>query len=469
MKKIFLMSAISLLLLLSLIFGLLACGNGKASTQTSENGLEKGDQSTASSNKNETSQTTIPSSDKEKDNKDTPLPTPIKAENLMDGYTVGNIIGLSPDESFASNEWRLAWELFKNSKEASKTDNVLISPLSIQLALAMTLNGADGQTREEMLTLLGGEYSLETLNEYLRFYVNHLPNSEKNKLQIANSIWFKETDFVPNSDFLQTNKTYYDADIYKAPFDQSTAEDINNWANQKTDGMIKKVVDKIDESTIMYLINAIMFDGEWAIKYGDKSVKDGYFTTENGEKQNVKMMGSTEHCYYETANGVGFKKDFINYKYSFVALLPNEGVGVDEYIASLTYEEIMGALNNPDITKTVLAQMPKFSYEFTFEMSDVLKSLGMEKAFDKDTAEFGKIGEAGGNIFIENVLHKTYITVDQAGTRAGAVTSVSLPAGSAPGEPEIVRITLDRPFVYMIIDNETNIPIFIGTLDSVNG
>ncbi len=388
----------------------------------------------------------------------------IKATNLMADYEAEKTAGKEADTEFVKNQMTLALKLFKASADESKGENVLISPLSIQLALAMTANGANGQTKEEMEALLGGENSLEELNEYLNTYVSNLPSDEKYKLEIANSIWFKSGGINVNDSFLQTNKNYYNADIYQAPFDQGTVEDINSWVSDKTDGMIEEIIQQIDPNSIMFLINAIMFDAEWAGIYSTHDIRDGEFTLESGEKQAVKMMHSEEHRYIELDNAIGFKKNYKFGKYSFVALLPNEGTSLDELVSSLEEEELLSAIKYADMT-TVYASMPKFSYEYTLTMNDVLKALGMQSAFDSENADFTEMGNANGNIYVSSVTHKTFITVDEAGTKAGAVTSVDMTAEGMPTEIKIVN--LDRPFLYMIVDNQTNLPIFIGTLTSV--
>ncbi len=386
-----------------------------------------------------------------------------QAIDLMAGYSIGTSSTTELDEAFIRNQWRLAMELFRSSNNESD-GNVLISPLSIQLALAMTTNGAEGETRSQMEKLLGGSYTIDELNAYLKTYVSNLPNEKSSKLNVANSIWFRQSDFVPNQFFLQTNKDYYDASIYSAPFDDTTLNDINNWVDTNTDGMIKELLDEISEDSLMYLINAIVFDAEWDVKYSKDSIHKGLFTEDDGTTKEVDFMQSTEYAYYELNNAVGFKKDYKNGKYSFVALLPNEEIGVNELISSLSYEEIMNMLNSPDYSRDVIAKMPKFSYEYSLEMNSVLSSLGMERAFSESKAEFDKIGQAGGNIFIGSVLHKTFISVDEAGTKAGAATLVEVKDECERNE---IKIVLDRPFMYMIVDNETGLPIFIGTLTSV--
>ena len=395
--------------------------------------------------------------------------TKVQAADLMEGVQANTVTGKAADDAFAQSQMRLAVELFQSSVLESKDENVLISPLSIQLALAMTANGADGNTKAEMEALLGGEISLEDLNEYLYSYVNNLPSAEKYKLQIANSIWFRDDEgrLQVEKDFLQKNADYYGAQAYKAAFDDQTLKDINNWVKDHTDGMIDSILDQIDEDAVMYLINALVFDAEWQHVYDKSDVYKGKFTNIGGTEKQVDMMHSEETVYLQDENATGFMKPYSGSKYNFAVLLPNEGVDIYEYIAGLTGESLMETLSTPQLGM-VMATLPKFSYEYELTMNDVLKELGMPSAFSGDTADFSKMAHSSrGNIYIGDVLHKTFISVDELGTKAGAVTKVQMNDESAPMSEWVV--TLNRPFVYMIIDNETNLPVFIGSVMDVQG
>lgn len=395
--------------------------------------------------------------------------TKVQAADLMEGVKANTVPGKAADDAFAQSQMRLAVDLFQSSVLESKDENVLISPLSIQLALAMTANGADGNTKAEMEALLGGEISLEDLNEYLYSYVNNLPSAEKYKLQIANSIWFRDDEgrLQVEKGFLQKNADYYGAQAYKAVFDDQTLKDINNWVKDHTDGMIDSILDQIDEDAVMYLINALVFDAEWQHVYDKSDVYKGKFTNIGGTEKQVDMMHSEETVYLQDENAIGFMKPYSGSKYNFAVLLPNEGVDIYEYIAGLTGESLMETLSTPQLGM-VMATLPKFSYEYELTMNDVLKELGMPSAFSGDTADFSKMAPSSrGNIYIGDVLHKTFISVDELGTKAGAVTKVQMNDESAPMSEWVV--TLNRPFVYMIIDNKTNLPVFIGTVMDVQG
>ena len=395
--------------------------------------------------------------------------TKVQAADLMEGVQANTVTSKAADDAFAQSQMRLAVDLFQASVLESKDENVLISPLSIQLALAMTANGADGDTKVEMEALLGGEISLENLNEYLCSYVNNLPSAEKYKLQIANSIWFRDNEgrLQVEKDFLQKNADYYGAQAYKAAFDDQTMKDINNWVKDHTDGMIDSILDQIDEDAVMYLINALVFDAEWQHVYDKSDVYKGKFTNIDGAEKQVDMMHSEETVYLQDENATGFMKPYSGSKYNFAVLLPNEGVDIYEYIAGLTGEKLMETLSTPQLGM-VMATLPKFSYEYELTMNDVLKELGMPSAFSGDTADFSKMAHSSrGNIYIGDVLHKTFISVDELGTKAGAVTKVQMNDECAVMSEWVV--TLNRPFVYMIIDNETKLPVFIGTVMDVQG
>lgn len=390
----------------------------------------------------------------------------VQALDLMEGIEPndpGQVRRIEPEESAKVTDF--AVRLFKQTVKEDG-NNVLISPLSVLCALAMTANGAEGETLSQMEQTLG--MSVDGLNEFFRSYLNTVANSKTGELKPANSVWFTDDErFTVERDFLQTNADYYGANAYRVRFDDKALKDINNWVSKKTDGMIDKIIDSFpdgDTIPVMYLVNALCFDAGWENKFKSKDVNKGTFTTENGEKRRVKMMASFEDVYFDDGKATGFLKYYKDRRYAFVAMLPNKGVTLDEYIASLDGQAIYDMLSHrggPDVE----IRMPKFTYEYSTEMSDALKTMGINKAFDKDNADFSGIGTSdAGNIFLNRVIHKTFISVDEAGTRAGAVHVIE--HGELAGGPSR-SVYLDRPFVYMLVDTETNIPFFIGTVTDI--
>ena len=345
--------------------------------------------------------------------------------------------------------------------------NILVSPLSVASALAMTANGAAGETFKQMETVLG--MPVPELSEWLYAYREALPEADKYKLSMANGIWFTEDKrFTVDPDFLKTNENLFGAGVYQSPFDDSTLREINGWVKENTDGMIEQILDEIPPDAVMYLVNALAFDAEWREIYHDYQVREGEFTCEDGRVQRADMMYSTENAYLEDEHTEGFLKYYADGQYAFAALLPEEGMALQDYLSTLDGAKMREILDNPKQAQ-VDAAIPKYESEYGIEMSRVLQSMGMTDAFDLGAADFSGLGHSeAGNLYISRVLHKTYIAVDEKGTKAGAATAVEMKDEcTAIEEPVVMTVHLDRPFLYMIIDCEQNVPVFIGTVETV--
>lgn len=345
--------------------------------------------------------------------------------------------------------------------EAGK--NVLVSPMSVISALAMTAGGAKGETLGQMEEVFG--MSVPELSAFLSDYQAGLPAGENCKLSMANGIWFTDDQrFTVEPDFLQACDDSFGAAARKAPFDDSTLKEINQWVKDNTDGMIEEILDEIPPDAVMYLVNALAFDAEWERIYRDYEVREGEFTKADGTVQQAEMMYSEEGQYLEDENATGFLKYYADRKYAYAALLPKEGMSVAEYVATLDGGKLLDILANP-MQFQVNAAIPKYENEYSADLSDTLQHMGMPDAFDMGKADFSGIGHStAGNIFISRVLHKTYIAVDEKGTKAGASTAVEMKDECAMMEDYIRTVYLDRPFLYMIIDCESNLPVFIGTV-----
>lgn len=392
--------------------------------------------------------------------------TKIKATDLMENIRVKDAasnLDLSQDLGSMTD---FSVRLFQAGAEEG--ENTLISPLCVLCALSMTANGADGQTLAQMEAVLG--LPSDRLNSWLHSYMAQLPDESDYKLSLANSIWFKDDpNLTVKEEFLQVNADYYSADIYKADFNEAACRDINQWTKENTGGMIEQILDRIPEDAVMYLVNALSFDAQWESVYEDRQVRSGIFTTEDGIQRNVEMMHSTERSYLEDEKSTGFIKYYVDRKYAFVALVPNEGVSIAEYIAGLTGEHLNKMLSDPEIVN-VYAAIPKFETGYGADMKEILTQMGMTDAFDWTAADFSRLGSYTGlNICISRVLHKTYLSVGEQGTKAGAAAAVEMNAEGAAEQVDYRTVKLDRPFVYMLIDCENNLPFFIGTMMDVNG
>lgn len=388
-----------------------------------------------------------------------------KVINLMAEVKPNKISALNDINSQNIKATDFALRLFKASQTKGK--NALISPLSVLSALAMTANGAEGKTLSQMEKVLG--MSRDELNLYFYSYMQDLPVGDQYKLRLANSIWFTgDEDFKANQDFLQSNADFYNADIYKARLDRTICKNINNWVAQKTDNMIPSIIDQIPPETVMCLVNALAFEAEWDEPYTESSVSEGTFTMENGETYKAVQMSCTVNKYLEDKNATGFIKYYKNEKYAFVALLPKKGVSVDKYLSSLDGKSLNKLLSNPKNT-SVKTLTPHFEATQNVKMTDILTTMGMKNAFSPTLANFKSIGTlTNGNIYIGNVIHKSVISVTQKGTMAGAETVVLTPSDNTQDFNKPKEVYLDRPFVYMLIDCENNVPFFIGTMMDLN-
>lgn len=361
-----------------------------------------------------------------------------------------------PVDAFKLAQANFAVNLLKANFQ---NDNVLISPLSVNSALAMTLNGADNETKSQMEAVLG--LPLDELNTEILKYTTALNSNELATLNIANSIWVKNGDFKVNNDFLQAIVNYYNADVFKEDFNSETLEKINNWVSQNTNEMIKNILDRIDSSAIMYLINALAFEAEWLDPYYDHNVSESEFTSINSKKQKVEMMYSTETVYLEDDSATGFMKRYSG-NYAFVALLPKDDI--ESYVKSLDGNKIISIIGNKTYS-TVECKLPKFSLDYSVTLNDSLINMGMPDAFNPKKADFSKISDVP--LYINRVIHKTHITVNELGTKAGAATAVEINCEGAVVTDDLKKVYLDRPFLYMIIDTTSNLPIFMGVLSEI--
>lgn len=341
-------------------------------------------------------------------------------------------------------------------------ENPLVSPLSVASALSMTANGAVGETKTQMERVLGADTG--SLNACFSVLQASLENDKQ--LKAANSIWMKDTDTLHVEDaFLQQNADVFDAGLYSAPFDDSTKTAINDWVSKQTDKMIPEILDELSEDAVMYLVSALAFDAKWERPFKSYEVWEGTFTARGGQEQTGDFLHGAVGQYLHDEHAEGLLKAYADGKYAFAVLLPDEATSIENYVNQLTGERLHAILASP-IDESVEIALPKFKAEFSAELSENLKALGMTDAFDGANADFTALGTSDeGNIYISRVLHKTFIQVDEEGTKAGAATAVEAAAEGAALYPH--SVLLNRPFVYMIVDLETKLPIFLGALTAL--
>lgn len=383
------------------------------------------------------------------------------ATDLMDGVKEGTPTEVQVQEETWAGMYDFSVKLLQTT--CDRGENTLVSPMSVLSALTMTANGAQGETRTQMEKILGG--SVEQLNGALA----GLGQENDSPLYLANSIWFAEGGRItPDPDFLQVNADYYRAGVFEAPFDQTTVTDINRWVKEHTHGMVEEVLKDIPRDAVMYLVNALAFEGEWENPYEDSDVWQQAFTNQAGKVQQVSMMHSEEQFYLRDDQTQGFMKYYQGGRYAFVALLPDKEISILDYVEGLDGQQLKELLEDPT-SVPVAATMPKFESEMEVDLVEVLKEMGMVLPFDSAQADFTDLGTSpDGNLYINEVLHKAYIEVEEKGTRGGAATAVGINCEGAPEEPEDQKVvTLDRPFVYLVVDTSSMLPVFMGTVLSV--
>ncbi len=364
-----------------------------------------------------------------------------------------------------------SFDYFGASIEDGKDDeNILVSPLSIYTALAMTACGAEDNTLYEMQKILG-DVPIEEVARSLYGLCEALTKNEAIKLGLANSVWVRDNKGMieVNENFTDVVKDYFSADTFLEKFDSETVEKINLWIEDKTDGMIRDMLSSIPEEAVMYLINALVFEAEWQEKYDSIDLRNHEFAQYSGEKIDTELMFGTEDYYLCDDDAVGFIKPYADSRYAFVALLPNSDVDVYEYAKGLSGKDFAKMLEEKE-RAVVETAIPQFSYEYEDSFVNELKALGMKDAFNSSAANFAGLGRSSlGNIYISNILHKTFIEVSPAGTKAGAATAVELECESAEMivDAKIYEVFLDRPFVYAITDMENGLPIFLGVLGNI--
>lgn len=402
------------------------------------------------------------------------------AQNLCTGIkrspnAIGNVmLDYQNNRAFIDSQTKFTVDIFKKTYAEDKGKNDLVSPYSIVQALGMTANGAAGDTLKEMENVLGDGMDIQSLNRYLcgqRENTQKTSEWAKWSFSTANSIWARNDrsriQVLPS--FIQNCVDYYDSEFYIAPFDDTTLADVNNWVNTKTNEMIPKILNEIAPDDVMYLVNAVAFEAEWLEPYEKYMISDSKFTAADGTEQEAQMLCSTE-IYTSDENTEGMVKFYKGRRYGFAALLPDENTSIDTYIEDMTPEKLHKLLSeyNNKQYEMVNAKLPKFKYEYENELNDELCEMGMPTAFSESAADFSNMSAIAKEhpIFIGYVKHKTFIDLDENGTKAAAATIVAMKDNAMPMVPE-KEVVFDRPFVYCIFDADTYLPVFIGVLNSL--
>jgi serpin B len=370
------------------------------------------------------------------------------------------------EERLVEADNRFAFKLFREINAQDTTEgNIFVSPLSVGMALGMTYNGAAGTTRDDMhQTLELQDMTLQDVNEAYHSLIDLLLNLDPAvEFTLANSIWYREDiEIVP--DFLGRCQQYFDAQVRALDFaDPTAANTINAWVDEQTRGKIREIVaPPIDPITIMFLINAIYFKGDWTQQFDRDLTHDAPFQLADGSETTVHMMthdGEVPVRVVFDADALVTVADlpYGGQAYSMTIVMPWEASRIEALVEDLDRPRWNRWIAALDSTAMRLS-LPKFTLEYEITLNDVLKALGMEEAFT-GAADFTNLYRGPERAFITEVKHKTFVDVHEEGTEAAAATSVAIGLTSAPQS-----VYVDRPFVFAIRERHSGTILFLGKM-----
>lgn len=363
-----------------------------------------------------------------------------------------------------------AFELYRSLVEERESDNLFYSPYSISLALAMTYAGARGLTEEQMAETLHYLLPQEALHPAFNTLDQELAqrgegaegkDDEGFRLNIANAIWGQK-DYTFRDAFLDTLAENYGAGLRVLDFASAPEESrqiINQWVSEKTEGKIEDLLPKgvIDSMTRMVLTNAIYFNAAWAHPFEEDATQEGPFTLLDGGDVTVPLMRQTESFGYTSGEDYqAVELPYDGHDLSMVVVLPAADA-FESFEQSLSVDQIASIIEDLDYQQVTLT-MPRFEYESSFSLKETLEALGMRAAFSGEADFSGMTGDR--SLFISEILHKAFVSVDEEGTEAAAATAVVMTESAAPGQP--VEVTIDHPFIFLIRDIETGTILFVG-------
>lgn len=367
------------------------------------------------------------------------------------------------EQKLVESSNNFAFDLFKEINKDEENQNLMISPLSVSAALAMTYNGANGNTKEEIKNTLGFEgFQDDALNSAFKDLQNLLLNmDQKTTFNIANSIWYKDT-YTLQDGFNATIQDYYDGEIRALDFANPDSKDIiNGWVEEKTENRIKDLVSEVGPNHVMFLINAIYFKGTWKYQFDEGNTASQPFYLADGSVVQKEMMYSNQlRSLYATDEDFQYiGLPYGNQQFYMSIILPHAGKSVNDVINSLDAFKIRSLIAEADTSSAPLF-LPKFKLEYEKELNEPLKSLGIKDAFDN--ADFSQFFVNAGPLKISKVNHKTFIEVDEEGTEAAAATSVEIVMTSVSTPP--LPIAINRPFVFLITEKSSQNILFVGKI-----
>ncbi|MCX6828860.1 MAG: serpin family protein [candidate division Zixibacteria bacterium] len=368
------------------------------------------------------------------------------------------------DTLFMERQLNFSFNFISEITKGDFGKNIFVSPLSAMLALAMTYNGASGETRTAMEKVLAFEgLDRAATNKSIQDLTSSMKDSDPTvQLSIANSIWAR-AGLKFRQDFFDLVRKTYDAEL--RPLTDAPA--INNWVSEKTNDKIKEIVQEVKPDDIMFLINAIYFKGMWKYKFDRANTAERDFYLLNKGSKKIPMMSQEgEFQYYEDGDFQGIRLPYGNDRLAMYIFLPSGDTDFRAFVNDLSAEKWQDWLSRLYLREGEII-LPRFKLEYGKNLNDILKLMGMGVAFDPDRADFSAMYNISSEerVFISEVLQKTFVEVNEEGTEAAAVTSVRMEMTSAYGdESQKFRMVVDRPFFCAIRDDRTGAILFTGII-----
>lgn len=376
-----------------------------------------------------------------------------------DGLMDDNYLILSDAQrDIIENNNAFALNLFSQMKGF---DSKVVSPMSVSYLMGMLANGADGQTRQEIMKAIGcDKVSLRDLNEFYQMLITHANHFDKaTTINIADYIALN-CRYQLKDGFASTMQNYYKAGVESLDFSKaSTLKRINRWCSDHTDGMIPKIIEQVDADAVSYIMNAIYFNGTWTDKFDTRQTKLENFQGYTRDIKKTQMMHRNgKYQYMDNADFAAVNLPYGNGSYSMTVILPNRGKSIDDVMAGLDAKKV-GELRRSMDECVVDLKLPRFTISQETSLNDIISKLGAPTMFTSG-ADFSNF--ASGNLSISKMLQKAKIEVSEEGTKASAVTMAMVAMTALRPEPRKVEFHANRPFIYMITEHSTGAILFMG-------
>lgn len=415
-----------------------------------------------------TAATSAPATDEQ-----TTAPTVMYTEQML------NVLSNAPRSSEYLNDpactaayLAFAYDFFSAAAAADAAGNVCLSPFSAYMAFSLCFAGSDGVTADEFRDVFGltKEQAADFCCSLYAGFLQRNYGDEHTKLGLANSVWIDEEHaaFV-KEDYLAIATDSFNAPVFCCDFsDPRTVDAVNAWCRDNTDGLIEEIIREFNADEFMALINALLVEAAWADPYEDHDVVHDMFTNRGGAVTEATYLQRTIGSCYVTQDARAFRIPLCD-GFSFVGILPDEDVSADDYCASLTAGKISALLGAEKSGVRVRTRIPTFDFSYDVDLIDLLTGMGLTAAFDPCLADFSPMAEIpGANVYIGRALQKTRFQLDEAGVKAAAVTYIGMYKETAVFDPDpVIDLFLDRPFVYLLIDDATGLPLFVGTVKTL--